>query len=214
MSETVIAINARIQAELCEETVQALSDASMADEYAASASVRKALAVLGRILAHNGVDADRIERIKADYAAHIVPPVTKGVLRGNKFNRLVQNRVDEMKLDAARFEVQFEKMAAAHPTEERPDWFIVDKITKKILIGMNQIDLWGGGQQLNRGTKYLIGNVAHNTANCRLMCVVCRPVVVRSEKNKAFKLFKTGFENGTLCYLGALHDRIIEYFEL
>ena len=214
MSEKVIAINARIQAELCEETVQALSDANMADEYADSASVRKALAVLGRVLASNNIDADRIERIKTDYAAHIVQPGTKGVLRGNKFNRIVQNRIDEMKLDAERFEVQFEKMAAAHPTEERPDWFITDRITQKTLIGMNQIDLWGGGQQANRGTKYLIGNAAHNTANSRLIYVVCRPIIIRSEQNKSFRLFEVGFADGTLCYLGALRDRIIEYFEL
>jgi hypothetical protein len=36
-------------------------------------------------------------------------------------------------------------------TTEIPDWYILEKSTGKVIIGMNQLDLWSGGQQINRG---------------------------------------------------------------
>lgn len=64
---------------------------------------------------------------------------------------------------------------------------------------MNQLDLWGGGQQLNRGSKYIENN-KHNTKDSKLLCVVCNEIQFKS-KNKAYALFVTGFEKDTLCYL-------------
>ena len=52
---------------------------------------------------------------------------------------------------------------------------------------MNQLDLWGGGQQLNRGSKYLIDN-KHNTENSKLLCVVCNPIELKSNKNEVKNL--------------------------
>ena len=40
---------------------------------------------------------------------------------------------------------------------------------------MNQAALWGGGQQINRGFKYLINNEL-NTENGKLLCVVCNEI--------------------------------------
>jgi len=73
---------------------------------------------------------------------------------------------------------------------------------------MNQLDLWGGGHQLNRGSKY-IDNNKHNTENSKLLCVVCNE---KQFKSKAYTLFKNVFENNTLCYLNNLHNIIISYF--
>ena len=76
---------------------------------------------------------------------------------------------------------------------------------------MNQLDLWGGGQQLNRGFKYIENN-KHNNINSKLLCVVCNEIQFKSKKNKAYKLFKIGFENNTLCYLNNLENIISSYF--
>ena len=40
---------------------------------------------------------------------------------------------------------------------------------------MNQLSLWGGGQQSNRGTKYLVNNKL-NTEKSKLLCVVCNEI--------------------------------------
>ena len=141
----------------------------------------------------------------------LIPPGTKGVIRGNKFNNIVKQFITKLALDAERFDICFEKECNTHLTSEKPDWYILEKSTNKIIIGMNQLDLWGGGQQLNRGYKYIENN-KHNNINSKLLCVVCNEIQFKSKKNKTYKLFKIGFENNTLCYLNNLQNIITSYF--
>lgn len=116
-----------------------------------------------------------------------------------------------MHLDIKRYEICFEKQCSLVKTSEKPDWYILDKTKNKVLIGMNQLDLWSGGQQLNRGSKYLINNEI-NTENSKLLCVVCNKIIFNSVQNKAFKLFEVGYTNNTLCYIKNLSNLINEYF--
>ena len=76
----------------------------------------------------------------------LIPAGTKGVIRGNKFNNIVKNIIENIKLDESRYTICYEKQCELCITSEIPDWFIQEKITNKIIIGMNQLDLWGGGQ--------------------------------------------------------------------
>lgn len=69
----------------------------------------------------------------------------------------------------------------------------------------------GWGQQMNRGTKYLINN-PFNTKECKLLCVICNEIKI-NKNNKVFKLFEVGFSNNTLCYLKNLPTIIHEYFD-
>ena len=76
---------------------------------------------------------------------------------------------------------------------------------------MNQLDLFGGGQQLNRGYKYLIDN-KHNTEKSKLLCVICNKIKFVNNKNKAYKLFEVGFQDDTLCYIKNIESIINKYF--
>ena len=76
---------------------------------------------------------------------------------------------------------------------------------------MNQLDLWGGGQQLNRGSKYLIDN-KHNTDKSKLLCIICNKITFTNNKSKAYKLFEVGYLNNTLCYLKNIEAIIKKYF--
>ena len=76
---------------------------------------------------------------------------------------------------------------------------------------MNQLDLWRGGQQLNRGLKYIENN-KHNTEYSKLLYVICNKIQFKNNKNKAYKIFEIGFKNNTLCYLNNLQNIIISYF--
>ena len=62
------------------------------------------------------------------------------------------------------------------------------------------------------GFKY-IENTSYNNKT-KLLCVVCNKIIFTSDKNKAYKLFKIGFENNTLCYLNNLENIIKSYFLL
>lgn len=134
------------------------------------------------------------------YLPKLIPAGTKGAIRGNKFNKIVQEFIENLNLDNDKFRIRFERKCGHCDTEEIPDWYISEKSTHKVIIGMNQIDLWSGGQQTNRGSKYLMGNKI-NTDTSKLLCVVCNNEKITNTSNKTYKLFDIGFRNNTLCYL-------------
>lgn len=203
-------INARIKKEICYKTLEELTDKNLMCEYKECDSVKKEIKKLGDVL-EKYTDEETKQKIIQEYLLELIPAGTKGVIRGNKFNNIVKNFITNLELDTDRFEICFEKKCEDHFTTEIPDWYILEKSTNKIIIGMNQLDLWGGGQQLNRGSKYIENN-KHNNENSKLLCVVCNEIQFKSKKNKAYNLFENGFDNNTLCYLNNLENIINTYF--
>lgn len=204
-------INARIKREVCYETLEELTDENLMTEYNNCDSVKKEKKKLSDVLTNNNINDEKIQKILTQYFLNLIPPGTKGVIRGSKFNNIVKEKITKMEFDTDCFEICFEKKCEAHFTTEIPDWYILEKSTNRIIIGMNQLDLWGGGQQHNRGSKYIENN-KHNTKNSKLLCVVCNYIQFKRTKNKAYKLFEIGFENNTLCYMNNLQNIITSYF--
>lgn len=203
-------INARIKQEVCYETLEKLTDAKLMCEYKDCNSLKDKIKKLSDVLGKY-IDEETNQQIIQEYLLQLIPAGTKGVIRGNKFNNIVKKFITKLALDTERFEICFEKICQAHFTSEKPDWYILAKSTNKIIIGMNQLDLWGGGHQVNRGSKYIENN-KHNNENSKLLCVVCNEIQFKSKKNKTYKLFETGFKNNTLCYLNNLQNIITSYF--
>lgn len=204
-------INARIHREISYTAIHELTDANLLEEYKECNSVKIQIKTLGDVLVKH-TDADTSQKIIQDYLLQLIPAGTKGVIRGNKFNTIVRQHIMQMELDVDRFTICFETQCDLHIASEIPDWYILEKSTNRIIIGMNQLDLWSGGQQSNRGSKYVFNNT-HNTKQSKLLCVVCNEIHFKSKKNKAYKLFKTGFETNTLCYLNNLQNIITTYFD-
>jgi len=205
-------INERIKEELCSDTIKALSDAELLEKYKESSSLQKNISKLNEVLEKNSIEESQRKQILDNYTLQLIPPGLKGVVRGNKFNHIVKKHILSLQLDKSIFLIDFEKHCdeSEYKTAEIPDWYIYKKDTKQFMIGMNQLDLWRGGQQINRGSKY-ITNFKENSDTLRLVCVIANELVLKSEKNKAFKLFQEGYEKNTLCYLKNL-KRIIESF--
>ena len=207
------AINARIRDEICYNTLEELTDTKLMPEYLSCSSVKNEIKKLTDILSGEHIDEDTRDRILQKYSLDLIPPGTKGAIRGNKFNKIVKEHITNLSLDTERFDIRFEEKFECHFTsDEIPDWFIREKSTNKIMIGMNQLDLWNGGQQINRGFKYLVNN-KHNSDNSKLLCVVCNEIQFKRDKNKAYKLFEIGFTHNTLCYLNNLGNIITSYFD-
>jgi hypothetical protein len=203
-------INARIKQEICYETLEELTDVKLMCEYKECNSVKNEIKKLSEVLGKY-MDEETKQKIIQEYLLQLIPAGTKGVIRGNKFNNIVKQFITKLELDVDRFDIYFEKKCKEHFTTEIPDWYILEKSINKIMIGMNQLDLWRGGQQLNRGSKYIENN-KHNNENSKLLCVVCNEIQFKSKTNKAYKLFETGFKNNTLCYLNNLQNIINLYF--
>lgn len=205
-------INQRILNEICEDTIFNLSDEQLLNDYKKCNSVKNKINKLQLVLEKYNINNNTIQMILDDCLYDLIPPGTKGVIRGNKFNSIVKKTIENIQLNNKHFDICFEKQCSVIKTSEIPDWYILNKNTNKILIGMNQLDLWKGGQQLNRGSKYLINNKI-NSENSKLLCVICNKINFK-RNNKTFKLFDIGFKNNTLCYLKNLHNIINEYFDL
>lgn len=212
---TIEKINLRINKEICLDTLQKLTDESLLSIYKDTYSVKRSISKLELVLMKY-LDKETREKIIQDYLPELIPPGTKGVIRGNRFNKIVEQYITNLHLESERFEICFEKKCQHHFTSEIPDWYILDKSTKRSIIGMNQLDLWKGGQQLNRGSKYIIEKNKQSEQNkqSKLVCVVCNQIQLKTTKNKTFELFKVGFENDTLCYLKNLQNIIYSYFNL
>ena len=213
LHDRILSINQRINREYCEKTFNELSDTNLLPEYIRTKSVKKKIKDIRHILKKHNQNPDVIPSIINDITQLIIPPGTKGVIKGNKFNFIVKQKIIDMKLHHSRFEIQFEKHCLQYLTDEIPDWYIIDHYTKKIMIGMNQLDIWRGGHQLNRGTKYIHHEKFDNTTK-KLMCVVCHKIEFKTAKNKAFTLFCKGFQNDTLCYINGLEQRIKSFFNI
>lgn len=208
-------INNRIASEICQKTLLQLSDAQLLPELTRCPSVKRQIQQLQNVL-DAFIDDDLVkENVIQRYLPDLIPPGTKAIVRGNKFNHIVQQCILDMRAwNRQLFDVCFEKKCPIHITTEIPDWYILERATQRILIGMNQLDFWGGGQQLNRGSKYLLNN-PHNHSTSKLMCVICNSMhFTRENQNKVFLLFQHGFEKNTLCYLRALPAHITNYFNL
>ena len=206
-------INNRIDNEICNDTINKLKDNSLLNEYKECKSVQNEINKLLTILEKHKIEPTVKESIINSYLLELIPAGTKGVIRGNKFNNIVKDTIKNLNLDNKRFEICFEKKCESCITTEIPDWYILEKSTDKVIIGMNQLDLFGGGQQINRGYKYLIDN-KHNTNKSKLLCVICNEIKFSSNKNKAYTLFEVGFTNNTLCYLKNLKQIIKLYFNI
>jgi hypothetical protein len=205
-------INERIKKECCRKTIKLLKDGKLLDKYKECKSVKKNINILQDILQDQNVSLDKQSDIIKEYIPYLIPPGTKGVIRGDYFIKIIKDHINSLDL-SKRFKIRFEKKHIKFPTTEIPDWYIYDKKKNKILIGMNQLDLWSGGQQLNRGSKYLFNN-NFNTKNSKLLCVVCNGVKLASRKNKIFKLFNEGFKNDTLCYIKGIKSIVNKFFDL
>jgi len=210
----IIRINERIKKEICYTTISLLTDENLLPIYKKSDSVIKELEKQGKIL-DKYVNSEQKQNIQndPDNILQLIPAGTKGVIRGKCFNDIVKAHLEKNNTDSDRFELRFEENCniEEYRTSEKPDFTIREKSTNKIIIGMNQTDLWSGGAQTNRGSKYIEGN-KHNNEKSKLLCVVCNEVQLSSKKNKTFKLFETGFKNDTLCYLNNLQNIINSFF--
>jgi len=210
-------INARIKKEICYETIKKLSEPNLMDEFTNCKSVKSLMkqedCFIHTLLSECELDNRKIiylkEALLQRYIPKCIPSGTKGVIRGNKFNQIVKEKLVTMNFDEEKFEICFEKNCLQHSTAEIPDWYIRDVSSGRTLIGMNQTDLWGGGHQSNRGSKYIHGNTP--TVDKKIICVVCNEIQLKTTKSKTYKLFSEGFTNDTLCYPNGI-ERIIKDF--
>lgn len=205
-------INKRINDEYCIKTNEMLSDYNLMSKYVKCKSVINNINILSNIFNKYIEDETIKQSIINEYLIQLIPPGTKGIIKGLKFNKIIKNKINAMNLKSDKFIIKFEKKCEKYITQEIPDWFILEIKTNKIIIGMNQLDIINGGHQINRGSKYLIDN-NHNTDTSKLLCVINNYVQFK-KINKKSNLFNIGFKNNTLTYINNLENIIYDFFNI
>ena len=97
-----------------------------------------------------------------------------------------------------KFKIAVQKKHLVYNTDEIPNQYIENKENDKVVIGMNQIDLWSGGHQTNRGLKYV--NFSFDNVKCKFLSIICAKTNVSNTNTKKFKILSMGFEKKNLCY--------------
>ena len=124
------------------------------------------------------IDAVRDELLKNEYInSLLIKPQQKGVIRGNLFNKAVTNEFKKHMKDCI--------ILNEYKHKDFPE--ILDLYISYNgfeLCIYNQIDLWNGGEQLNRCHKYLTMN------DDRVLCVVCG-CPNYGPKSKAYELIES-----------------------
>lgn len=207
-------INQRIKQDIDLVIIDKLSDVNMMSEYSKYNSVKQKVNKLQCILEKYAVNSTQCSSIISDYMPDLIPVGTKSCVKGLMFNKMVKTKILTFDITRDdRFIIKFESKCPDVCTDEIPDWYIVNTTNKKTLIGMNSLDLWSGGQQINRGYKYVCNINSIYNGNVKMVSVICNQVQVKSTKSKVYHIFNTGFKNSTLCYLGGLQQIICDFFK-
>lgn len=122
-------INNRIKKEICYNTINNLKDDALLSEYVKCISVKNKKEKYKSIFKKYNISLDKINLIINDreFILEAIQPGTKSVIRGNKFNNIVKNIINNLKLDESKFKICFEKNCDSFDTSEKPDWFILEK---------------------------------------------------------------------------------------
>ena len=181
-------------------------------------SLKKVRSKIKRIITQNlcsDISDEKCDNLIEQMTKNFIPPGLKGVVLGNLFNKEIELLVKSITLQNKNLKCNFEKNLQEHKLSEIPDWYIIDTTNNKSLVGFNQLDLWTGGHQTNRASKYVKDDdfhVKYKQYNIKIISVVCRKIEVKSCKNKVFTLFKTGIEKQRLFYPNHLQNYIEKYF--
>lgn len=206
-------VNEHVNKTFDEGVANLLKDENLLEVYKKQKSVITEIEALTSILLSKNIPENDVKSIINEYTLRLVPAGTKGVVKGNLFNEEVKKRVLSMEFDSKEYEVNFEKNHPDFPCDERPDWYVFRRTDRKIVIGMNQLDLWGGGQQLNRGSKYVLDESKHLNSNVKHLSVLCNYIQLKSVNNKAYKILERGFSTKRVCFLKELPVILLEFFK-
>lgn len=200
-----------INSQYSQDVVDALSDKHLMILYINQKSVKNRIAKFRQMnIPEDILTCD-------EFLKMVIPSGVKGVVRGLRFNKIVKNIIiSNFILD--NFEIGFELKFNNVSVGDLPDFYVYDKNSDKVIIGYNQVDLFGGGAQSNRADKYIMNN--HNIVitkleniKVKILCVICNHPGNINANTKKYSTFKYGFDNKILCFTNALKDTILDFFK-
>lgn len=149
-----------------------------------------------------------VERLMSHFVSHGI----KSSLRGIKFNNEVAKKIQP--LVRRKPHIIFSLETSHRLLFEKPDWMLYNCRTRSTLVGYNQIDLWGGGHQINRGSKYILDQALHarlSRHKVKLVAVVAGGPSTLTKGTKKYDIVNTGIEKKRLFTPSALPKLIRDF---
>lgn len=186
--------------------MSSISDTQLMGRYKSQPSVNQRLINIRRQLEDVMSIPNDVDVVMEVITPFLVQAGVKGVVRGLELNQLVKKRLEDHFQHPTYF-IRFKQMCPDYITSEKPDWWIKNNETGRCVIGFNQIDLWSGGAQCNRGDKYLSHHF-HEVAppHVRILSVVCS--ALPDGKGTYFDKVRMAFSMKRLCHTGAMLETI------
>lgn len=175
-----------------------LTEKRLRSYYLRSPAVKTKMQKLHSILRMNKVSKANADRIVMSFVDDIIPAGAKASIRGNALNRMVATKLKT--LSKARFVVKIEHCPPALKgiLQERPDWVVEDRVAKHTFVGYTQTSLLGGGQQLNRASKYILNEDLHKRLkqkHASIVCLVVEKPAISKAKTKSFNIVHKGISS-------------------
>ena len=191
--------------------IKCSNDKCIAD-FAATNKGKQIKDVIDTILEEHNVDLDLTNVFLKELSVFMVPVGRIASTRGYMFNKLVESIIKKELGKHSHIDILIE---FKHPLlHERLDWMIKNTKTKKVLLGFNQIDLWSGGHQVNRGSKYILDENIHKTLSKRrikLVNVVLDAPKRLTKGSKVYDIVNKGVTRNRLVNLTLLKALLAEF---
>lgn len=189
-----------------------LSDENLWSMYEKQPSVCKRVEKTRHDLLSAGFDMEQVSLILKVISPLLVPPGTKGVVRGNAFNQIVKENLNQS-FPTDNYKLSFETKHTFHQTTETPDFIVYNIINGRSVIGFNQRDMWGGGAQINRASKYIDSEEFHSTPdNVKILSVVCSNLSGCNGKKRG--IYDRGISTQRMCYIGKVAEIIHKFLDI
>lgn len=131
----------------------------------------------------------------------VIPPGVKANIRGQVFNKYIKNILCSFARGKRSVKVEFEKKVAE--MSEIADWVMTIEGSGTRIIGYNQLDIWNGGAQINRGAKYILDEGLHRRLqkkNVYIVCIVARKLVLKGGDSKLAHIIDVGIRRNILMW--------------
>lgn len=153
-----------------------------------------------------------LEDIATTLLPHFISTGAKASIRGNYFNKIVSFEIK--RLIRRKPHITFSTEVRHGLLHEKADWILYNKRTKQTLLGFNQIDLWSGGHQLNRGSKYVLDKYLHQRLSkqrVKLINVIAEGPRKLTKGTKKYDVVNTGILNNRLFTMTTLKPYVQEF---
>ena len=162
------------------------------------------------ILKSNNFEDDVMDNIFWNCRKYILSAKDKTLIQEHVFGSIVKDKIRSFDLPSNLFEIEHDSEYIPLTNLEKQSWFIRNRLTNKVLIGVNHMNLWKDRNSVNLFEKYM--NFKSESENVEIVCIVASSIFHTSERSKTFKLFKTGFDSNRLCYINGLKKVIDDRF--